>query len=138
MKPNDRILLKKIGDVPVFITGDGKFEAEVNGKVIQRTTLAATEKELNRTNSPIKAVSVSEGDVIASFRVVNLVKPHKNGNAIDDKGVQVNYFHLRVYDEAVVVEILELQRQCKELEKRAYQLVGKLPRFKVQTGFSRT
>lgn len=137
---SDKTPFKKIGDVQVFITGDGKFEAGVNGKVIKRTTLAAIEKELNRTIAPIKAVSVSawSRDVIASFRVVNLVKPHKNGNAIDDRGEQISPVYLRVYDDAVVAEILELQRQSNELEKRAQELVGKLPEFKMKTGFAHT
>lgn len=123
-----KTLVKKLGEVEIFVVEGGRFSAEFDGKKIIRTTLKAVEKEVLGGRPPLKAIFCSDSMFRAEARVVELVKVHGNGNFISTGKEQLWGYHVHQYDESALEELKAIEEEINTLQHRHRQIVTNIPR----------
>jgi len=108
-------------------TGEGKFFARINGRVVTRTNLRDLEKVIMGEAVPVRGLYVSPNEILA-IEMVEITAVDTDGRMRRKNRQLINNWRRRVYlpDEAVMVELKQLVEEQLALRARWEAAVKKL------------
>jgi len=112
----------EIEGIEIFVDGNGKFNADVHGRKISRTTLKAVEKVILDASQPLKVFTKAYSGFRANED--NIIGIERSGKARTVAGELLGkYEHVYLFDQKIYDKLNELEEARRELNEQSREVM---------------
>ena len=119
--------LKELDGIEIFVSDDGKFEAEIGGKTLQRVKLLDIEKLIVQQRSAVKVIRVSDRKAERA-EVVEIIAIEDGRARTKDRELLDRYTPLYVFDEDRLSDLESIINEQRALAARWYAVINSMIR----------
>lgn len=119
--------IKSVSGTDIFVGGDGKFFATINGRRVVRTQMRDLEKLIMAESTPVPALQVSRHNIFAP-EVIKITAVDSKGVFRGEGGKLIHEWSKAVFlpDDDVLAELKQLCEEERALRERWEQVVDRL------------